>query len=180
MGPAIHDILREIREQYLLEWDGLHGIGHWARVCENGLRIARASGADAEVVVHFALFHDACRRNQGRDPGHGERGADLAARLRGRVFAMDDVRFALLLRACAYHTGGRRDPSPTVLACWDSDRLDLARAGIRPDPRRLCTEAARDARLIAWASARSIARQMPDFVATQWGAATTCAGGGQE
>ena len=28
-------------------------------------------------------------------------------------------------------------------ACWDSDRLDLARVVIRPDPLRLCTEPAR-------------------------------------
>jgi len=164
----VRDLLEAIREQYLLDWDGLHGIGHWARVCENGLRIASGSGADAQVLTCFALFHDACRKNQGWDPGHGKRGADLAARLRGRVFDMDDTRFALLARACAGHTSGRSDPSPTVLACWDSDRLDLARAGISPDPSLLNTEAARDPELIAWASARSLARCIPDFVKSEW------------
>jgi uncharacterized protein len=174
VGSEVSDLLQAIRDQYLLSWNGLHGVGHWGRVCENGMRIAGAAGADPEVLLYFALFHDSCRASERRDPGHGRRGAALAARLRGRYFDLDDERFELLARACSLHTGGRRDPSATVLACWDSDRLDLARAGIRPDPRLLCTEAARDAKLIAWASSRSMARTMPAFVCTEWGTAAPC------
>lgn len=40
------------------------------------------------------------------------------------------------------------DGHTTVLACWDADRLDLARVGIQPQPQRLCTGAARDASTI--------------------------------
>jgi uncharacterized protein len=28
----------------------------------------------------------------------------------------------------------------TVQTCWDADRLDLGRVGIKPDPKRLFTE----------------------------------------
>jgi len=162
------ELLRAIRDQYLLDWNGLHGVGHWARVWENGRRLAAPAGAEPAVIVYFALFHDACRRNDGWDPDHGARGAELASSLRGRYFDMEDGPFALLTRACARHTGGRHDPSPTVLVCWDADRLDLARASIFPDPRRLCTKAARDPRVISWASERSMARSVPGFAATDW------------
>jgi uncharacterized protein len=90
--------------------------------------------------------------------------------MRGRLFDTDDERFELLRRACAQHTGGRRDDSQTVLACWDSDRLDLARAGIRPDPRLLGTAPARDLAVIDWASRKSVARHVPEFVAAEWAA----------
>ena len=32
----------------------------------------------------------------------------------------------------------------TVMACWDADRLDLGRVGIRVDPKRLFTTTAQD------------------------------------
>ena len=49
------------------------------------------------------------------------------------------------------------DADITVQTCWDADRLDLGRVGIRPDPRRLCTAAARNPRMIEAAFARSLA-----------------------
>lgn len=44
----------------------------------------------------------------------------------------------------------------TVQTCWDADRLDLGRVGIRPDPDRLCTSAAKESDLLEWAYARSV------------------------
>ena len=75
-------VLQAIVGQYSLPWRGTHGLPHWARVLENGLRIAEDTGADPAVVTLFAVFHDACRTNEGWDHGHGRRGADLAAQLR--------------------------------------------------------------------------------------------------
>ncbi len=43
----------------------------------------------------------------------------------------------------------------TVRTCWDADRLDLGQVEIRPDRRYLCTEAARDPEVLAWAYCRS-------------------------
>jgi hypothetical protein len=36
-SPANPDLLREVHRQYRLEWLGLHGAAHWARVLETGL-----------------------------------------------------------------------------------------------------------------------------------------------
>ncbi len=40
--PASHllALLGAIRRQYRLSWLGIHGVGHWARVLDTGLRLA--------------------------------------------------------------------------------------------------------------------------------------------
>ena len=46
------------------------------------------------------------------------------------------------------HSDGHTIGEPAILACWDADRLDLARVGIELEPSRLCTEPARHAQTI--------------------------------
>ena len=59
--------------------------------------------------------------------------------------------------ACREHSDGRLHGDLTVRTCWDADRLDLGRVGIRPDPDRLSTPHARDEGLIRVAYERSVA-----------------------
>ena len=156
MHPAERQSLIEaVRAQYCLDWDGIHGLAHWERVRENGLRLAGLTGARTDVVELFAYFHDACRLNDSHDPEHGARGADLARKLAGSVFDLDPEGLFLLAEACAGHTHGETVAEITVATCWDADRLDLARVGRIPRPERLCTDAARDPGIIAWACSRS-------------------------
>ena len=162
-------IVAEILRGYALPTRGFHGVVHWARVLENGLKLAETTGAKVAVVQLFAIFHDSRRENDGSDPDHGRRGADLAAELRGRLFELPDAEFELLYRACEWHTHGRTDPDVTVRTCWDSDRLDLGRVGIVPSPKYLCTPAARSPKTIDWAYVRSIEGYEPDFVMADWG-----------
>jgi len=166
----MHDlaaITAEILSGYALPARCDHGVVHWARVLENGLRVADGNGADREVVALFALFHDSRRINEHRDDGHGLRGGEFARSLRGTLLHLDDVRFRLLFEACRQHTDGLTDADPTLQACWDADRLDLARVGIRPKPFRLCTDAARE--LLPWANARAIDKYEPSDVLASWG-----------
>ncbi len=162
------ELLRAIVDRYALPLDGVHGLAHWARVLENGRRLAAATGADPRVVELFAIFHDACRQNEGHDPGHGRRGARLAGALRGHLYELEDPAFALLVEACHTHTEGRRSAHPTVQTCWDADRLDLLRCFIVPDPRRLATAAAREREVRDWANARARSGFEPAFVADVW------------
>jgi len=156
--PHILNLVRVIKEQYALDWRGIHGVEHWARVWENGMRLAEETGANAEVVGYFALFHDACRLNDGRDSQHGKRGAELAAQWRGELFELGDAEFDLLYEACAHHTSGETEGDPTIQTCWDADRLDLGRVGITPVAHRLCTQPAKRADTIAWANERAANR----------------------
>jgi uncharacterized protein len=157
ISPVIDDrLLSALRTRYVLDWErGIHGIRHWLRVRENGLRLARRTGANLGVVELFAFFHDVRRENDGRDPGHGRRGAEVACELRAAHLHLDDAAFAALIYACERHTDGLIEADVTVQTCWDADRLDLGRVDITPNPKRLCTPAARDPAVIAWALRRS-------------------------
>ena len=161
-------LIQAIHQEYQLPWFGLHGVTHWARVYENGLRLAPETGADEQILLLFALFHDARRANEGWDEGHGRRGADYAASLRGHWFELTPTAFDLLYHACAFHTAGLIDGHPTVQTCWDADRLDLPRAGIHPTSDRLCTPAAQTPETIAWATDRSQRRAVPAIVRQDW------------
>jgi uncharacterized protein len=162
-------VIQAVLEDYALPLYGDHGVTHWARVLENGLRLAGETGANADVVRLFAVLHDSRRVNEWTDPEHGPRAAAFAATLRGRLFDLSDREFLLLHRACSGHTHERTHPDVTVQTCWDADRLDLGRVGITPHPSRLCTDAARRPETIQWADGRASLGFVPGFVWDEWG-----------
>ena len=162
-------LLKTVLEEYSLAWEGVHGVSHWARVLENGRRLAPQTGANLEVVELFAVLHDSKRKNDGIDFLHGPEGAVNAAKLRGFAFELDDANFELLRHACADHTRGFTRADVTVQTCWDADRLDLNRVGILPRQKLLCTQPARDPALLGWANERASARAIPDLVLSEWG-----------
>lgn len=145
-----------VRERFALDWHGIHGAAHWARVRANGLLLAERCGADRAVVEVFAFVHDACREHDGGDHWHGARSSDWVRQLGPRELNLASEQIELLAAACEGHSHGGLEAEVTVQVCWDADRLDLARVGIRPRPERLCTPAARDAAVIEWAVARSL------------------------
>jgi uncharacterized protein len=126
------------------------------RVRENGLRLAALNGANQKIVEYFAFTHDIQRKSDGYDPGHGARAcAFIRSHLIDRIdLTPDEVN--LLCLATSGHTDGKCHPDITISTCWDADRLDLMRAGIRPHPKRLCTSHARDPKIIEWAIQRSL------------------------
>ncbi len=134
----------EVTSQFRGDPASIHGPRHWKRVEENGLRIASRNGANVSVVRLFAVLHDSCRHDDRFESSHGQRAAEYAADLRGALFHIDDTGFAKLCYACKWHTHGQLSEDATIGACWDADRLDLVRIGIRPDPRFLSTQAARE------------------------------------
>ncbi len=156
--PVIHmpGFIEVLRAQFELDWHGIHGAPRWDRVRLNGLELARETGANTRVIESFAFLHDSRRLNDGTDPEHGHRAAIFALELRQAHLSLDDDEFSLLQAACCGHSDGMLEADITVMTCWDADRLDLGRVGIRPDPNRLCTAAARDPAMIEWAYERSL------------------------
>jgi hypothetical protein len=110
----------------------IHGLTHWKRVCENGLIVARETVANIEVVELFALFHDSCRLNDGKDHNHGKRAARWVASMRSDLPNLSDEHFQYLLEAIRNHTHVRNTDNIHIAACWDADRLDLGRVGKTP------------------------------------------------
>lgn len=155
-------LLFRLQQEFVLDWHGLHGGYHWARVLANGMKLAESTGADVRVVRLFAMFHDCGRFGEGSDPRHGLRGAIRAEELLGRHLELKRPLLDLLTEACRLHTSAASHDDITVRTCFDADRLDLGRVGIRPDPRHLCTDAARDGEMIRWATDRSCNNHLPD------------------
>jgi len=148
----VHKALAAVRPQFRLDLTGgVHGLPHWSRVWCHGRALAAALDLDPAVLAWFAYLHDSQRRNDDWDPQHGKRAADFAVRLRrdGVIDELDAAGFERLCEAMRLHSDGHTTGDTTVLACWDSDRLDLARVGIRPQADRLCTPHARSARVIS-------------------------------
>ena len=149
------DLSEVIRKEFMLHRDGIHGATHWARVRDNGLRLARLTGANPEVVELFAFLHDLKRLNDGIDPDHGKRAAEFARTLQGSLITLPDEDLESLVFACAYHSDGLTEADITVQTCWDADRLDLGRIGVTPEARYLCTPAAKKPKMIEGAFIRS-------------------------
>ena len=153
---------------YALHPLGTHGLGHWARVLHNGLLVAEESGADRLVVSLFAVLHDCRRVNEGTDRGHGLRASRLVDALAEVVPGLTALGAEQLRFACAHHTDGELHDDPTIATCWDADRLDLGRVGVRPRARLLCTAVARDPGVIEDATRRAVAGIVPSFVHEDW------------
>lgn len=132
-----------LRQHFRLDWHGVHGAPHWARVRRYGLYIAQGTAADREVITLFALLHDSCREDEHSDHYHGGRAAHLAEYLNGRCYQISSTQEQQLVHAIERHSGGHMSDDLTVQSCWDADRLDLGRLGILTSPGRLGSERAK-------------------------------------
>ena len=132
-----------LKQTFQLNWQGIHGVPHWARVRVNGLLIAQQNGANQRVVELFAFLHDIKREADFNDPHHGERAADFIHSLADNLLMLNQAEKRLLMSACADHSKGFVEGAITIRTCWDADRLDLGRGGLRPDTKKLCTDIAR-------------------------------------
>ncbi len=135
-------LIIEIRSFVHSRWKlgEIHGIRHWDHVYKYGQRLL-TEDVNPVVVGLFAYLHDSCREDDGMDIHHGERAAEWINTLRDSYLKdIPDKDIELLQTACKLHTTVQKTGNPTVDACFDSDRLDLWRVGIIPDPDRLATE----------------------------------------
>ena len=106
----------------------------------NGLLLTTETGADIMVVRLFALFHDSKRADDGYDEEHGQRGAEFAREcFKEHRIGITREQFDKLYHACKFHTTEPRSGDATIDTCYDADRLDLGRVGMKLDPRKMAT-----------------------------------------
>ncbi len=161
MGVITIELLSQIKKHYRLRWNGTHGIIHWSRVYDNGIKLSEQEGIRSKVVQLFSVFHDSQRKNEHLDKYHGKRGAALAVKLRDYL-AIGDDDFQLLIDACSLHTNRLDHPNITIQTCMDADRLDLGRVAKHPDPNLLCTPLAKQKETIKWAYQRSLIHKLSE------------------
>lgn len=143
--------IREVRDFALKGWTlgCTHGLEHWQRVERNGLILSTEEqdgvgylreDINVRVVRLFAYLHDKCRKDNYMDMEHGPRAAEMLHSIRETILRdLSDEEFSLLEQACRYHTTMTRTGNLTVDTCFDADRLDLERVGIRPNPDLMAT-----------------------------------------
>ena len=135
-------LVKEILIQFKINKRGVHGPSHWARVKHHGLMIGEQVGADLEVIKLFAFLHDSQRISEYSDPEHVSRAAHYAKSLNGKFFVLKQDQMELLTIAMEGHSDGDLHLNPTIQTCWDADRLDLGRVGIKPSGEFLSETAA--------------------------------------
>lgn len=130
-----------IKSEFKLDWDGIHGANHWARVLHHGKNIGQLRKADLFVVELFGFLHDSCRLDDAKDPRHGERAAEFAHGIHGDYYQLLPSQLDTLCYALKHHSGGEVSTNATIQTCWDADRLDLGRVCIFPLSQFLSKEA---------------------------------------
>lgn len=144
----------------------IHGIEHWERVELFGRMLADESfmqNADIDVITWFAYLHDCMRENDFDDPQHGPRAAEYIDTIRTSYLSeLNDEQIAKLKRACALHTSTHRTGDITIDTCFDADRLDLPRVGIKPQPELMATKAGYNRAIKAYDANRADASRFYD------------------
>lgn len=131
-----------LRQHFALDWNGIHGASHWARVSRYARYLAQGTDADVGVLSLFALLHDSCRESDHGDPGHGARAAWLVREMNGQLYRITSTQEDRLAAAIHGHSQGALSTDLTIQICWDADRLDLGRLGMHVRPEKLGTERA--------------------------------------
>jgi len=147
MHPALRYAAILARDVSVLvdDEESVHGPDHWKRVERNGAYIASKTNADPLVVGIFAKLHDSCRESDKYDEEHGPRAARMVMRDERFKRWLSEPQIEKLVQAMDIHTsayGGIEDP--TIGACLDSDRLDMARLGCEIETEYLSTEPAKE------------------------------------
>lgn len=140
------ELVAKVISEAKLANSSIHGVSHWQSVERNGTYLCQFNSADIQVVQLFALFHDSKREDDHRDLEHGPR-AEEYLRTISELVPLNTAQFEDLCIACRTHTVGKVTENITIGTCWDSDRLDIGRVGIKPHEKFLINpEAKRIAR----------------------------------
>jgi uncharacterized protein len=112
------EILALIENHARLFKSVIHGLPHWKTVERNG------------------------RVNEDHDPEHGPRATAFIKEHR-QLLDLADSQVDMLCRACSGHTHGRKCHDSPVCTCWDADRLDIGRIGVKPNSKYLFNDEAK-------------------------------------
>jgi uncharacterized protein len=147
---TLHRLLNATLSRATHQNSMLHGEAHWRAVAWTYLELLpEVAGADPVVGVLFGLLHDSQRLDDGFDPQHGPRASRFAEELAAEnLLPLGQERKVKLIRVVHDHTGARPTADPTIGLCFDSDRLNLWRIGVRPEPSHLSTAIAKAAGVI--------------------------------
>jgi uncharacterized protein len=77
-----------VKAQFRVNWHGVHGPSHWARVRQHSIHLATVRKGALLVAELFPYLHDSQRENEWTDLSHGERAEEYAVSLNRRFFEL--------------------------------------------------------------------------------------------
>ncbi len=142
------ELVEMIKQNFLIDYYGDHGIYHWERVYINTQKLSSYYKVESEVFELFSLLHDSKRVNEFKDKHHGKNAAEFTKKLLNEgIIKLNDEDAEKLIYACANHTySDKNNPlfnDIVVQICFDSDRLDIGRVGYAVDEKYLATDYAK-------------------------------------
>ena len=143
-----YNLIDIIEKDFKIDFYGIHGIGHWKRVFKNTLILSDYYNVKSDVFELFALLHDSKREDDLIDIEHGYRASIFVQKLLNeQIITLNDEDAQKLIYACKNHTKtDTTDPlysDIVVKICFDSDRLDIGRVGVVPNPSYMATDYAK-------------------------------------
>jgi len=162
MLKMININIREVEDfaisHFRLDPHGTHGLSHWRKVLKFGLVLSEETEACKAVIAYFAYFHDIMRKMEYADFDHGRRSVEFIKNSSEAqaLIHLDGNEMDNLFYAIACHADGLTEANTTVQTCWDADRLDLFRVGIRRHSIIFCTQQARSKNILDWAEKTSL------------------------
>ena len=143
------NLIKQIKNEFKIDYYGDHGINHWRRVYRNTQLLSSHYKIESEVFELFSLLHDSKREDEFEDKHHGKRASIFVQKLLDEnAISLRDKDADRLIYACANHTySDKGDPlfsDRVVQICFDSDRLDIGRVGFEVDAKYLATDFAKD------------------------------------
>lgn len=161
LGTADRELIAQLKGFTFFDSE-LHGPAHWARVHRFGVLLAdhmNLSERALQCVEVFGWVHDLARVDDGGGNQHAIDGAEHAFAVVPELFpVLTEDQLLLVSQAIQYHSDGLTSDGAyfqglldvrgwtedelidTVGACWDADRLDLLRLGVRPSGRYMSTD----------------------------------------
>lgn len=164
-----NELIQIAARGYHLCLRGIHGPIHWARVIDNGKRLAEYYNVNPRIPELFGAFHDCRRTTEDYETNHGRCGAD-ALILHAPRNRLTPCELECAITACRIHTQtlfNFKLPIE-VQICLDADRLDLLRIGVVPDPQYLFTAFAKLGATRRWANERAKQHTPPDWLKLYW------------
>ena len=142
-------ILNIVKEEFKANLYGAHGITHWLNVYRNTKILSSHYNIQSDVFELFSILHDSKRENDYKDKDHPIRAYNFTRKLISKkLIKLSKKEEKILLFAIKNHSithpQGKMINNLIVKICLDSDRLDLIRVGINPDPQFLFTDYAKE------------------------------------
>lgn len=152
-------VIKHLIKNIKVDIEGIHGIDHWLRVMANGVVLSDLENMDLKLFIVFALVHDVFREPDGNDLFHGALAADwlISGDKYAQLINITPEERETVAFACRWHGNGKtiydiensgfegnEEQIKLIAACWDADRLDLARTSTLPLDDFLSTDSAKN------------------------------------